>query len=372
MRLTIAYLTFRKNPRFAWFASSLARELRANDLGPQDVQVVVVDGRLWYDAARKDEIAAQWWKAMSSLGAFSLEHVPPMPNVWQGPHRLTQQDFFAAANARNTALALARAPHVAFVDDLSVLLPNWLACHLKAQVHGYVLCGTTCKVNNLVVSDAGDIVSFDRFEPGMDSRLARLYDAAEVINCSGSWVFGGTFSVPLEAALRVNGQDSIHDSIGGEDYDFGVRLERIGTSIRITRACGTYELESGHHEEAPMVRLDKPWSGEDGPYGSNVLLNKLLRERDRTWTVGNEYNLRELRDRVLGGAPFPPPSGPTTYWMDGEPLGRLGAPAPTGGDCSAGHTLSAIGFCQVCGMDGRQVGPEAQSTSEVVPDGVPE
>lgn len=317
MRLTVAYLTFRVRPRFEWFAASLAREMRAAGVDPSVIHVIVVDGRLWYDATRRATLR-------ETAPDLRFEHTPPMPSVWQGPHRLTRQDFFAAANARNTALALARAPHVAFVDDLSVLLPGWLTSHLRAQMYGYVLAGTTCKVNNLVVSDAGEIVSFDRFEPGVDSRLARLSDPVEVVNCSGSWLFGGTFSVPLESALQVNGQDCIHDSIGGEDYDFGVRLERTGVPIRITRDCGTYELESGHHEESPMVRLDKPWPHPDGPYGSNVLLNRLLREKDRTTTIGNNYSLREIRNRVIAGEPFPRPNGPTTYWLDGEPLATLG------------------------------------------------
>ena len=319
MRLTVAYLTFRKNPRFEWFAASLARELRdTSEIDPASVQIIVVDGRLWHDEARRVEMLS------AAAGRITFEHVSPKPTVYQGPHRLTSRDFFAAASTRNTALALTRSPHVAFVDDLSVLLPGWLRCHLKAQVQGYVLCGTTCKVNNIVVSESGDLVSFDEFPPGRDSRMGRLFDPVEVVNCSGGWVYGGTFSVPIEAALRVNGQDEQHDVIGGEDYDFGMRLERAGVPVRITRACGTYELESGHHEEAPMMRLDKPWPGDDGPYTSNHLLKKIQREASRTWTCGNDFNLRELRDRVLSGKPFPIPTGPATYWSDGQPLANLG------------------------------------------------
>jgi hypothetical protein len=327
--LTIVYLTFRERPRFEWFVASLNREFReAPDIDKAALQVIVIDGR-----------------HPRNLDAnFPFEHYAPKPTVWQGAHRLTQRDYFCAANARNTAFAHALGGHVAFVDDLSVLLPGWLKAHVHAAEHGYVLCGTTCKHKNIEVSRDGEILRFDNFPPGADSRLKYLSN--ERRGCGGSWVYGGTFSVPLEHALRVNGQDEIHDTIGGEDYDFGVRLERSGSSIQISRACGTLEDEDGHHAESPAVRLDKPWppksipsartltpggwtaaatpdNANDGPYTSNYLLNRLKRERDRVWTIGNAFVLRELRDQVLAGEPFPIPSEPSAHWVDGQPLAEM-------------------------------------------------
>lgn len=324
--LTIVYLTFRERPRFEWFVASLNRELRDTpDFDRTSMQVVVIDGR--YPRTLEAD--------------FQFEHHPPKPTVWQGPHRLTQRDYFCAANARNTAFALASTGHVAFVDDLSVLLPGWLKAHVRAAMGGYVLAGTTCKRKNVEVKPDGEIARSDDFSPGADSRLRHL-TSDEPMRCPGGWLYGGTFSVPLEHALRVNGQDEIHDTIGGEDYDFGERLERLGSVIYIDRTCGTFEDEDGHHTEAPMVRLDKPWpptsngmprtillgawsdaaapNAADGPYSSNYLFNRLRRERDRIWTHGNQFNLRELRDQVLGGAPFPVPTEPTTHWVDGQSL----------------------------------------------------
>jgi hypothetical protein len=318
MLLSIVYLTFRIRPRFEWFASSLARELRSMpDIDPKtNVQVIVIDGRLWHDG---DNRRAELREA--ARGLIEFEHHAPKPSVWQGPHRKTAKDYFCAASARNTAFAYARGNHVAFVDDLSVLLPGWLKAHVHAAAHGYVLCGTTCKQKNIVVDDGGTIVSFNYFGPGQDSRLLKI--KSDYQKCGGSWLYGGTFSVPLELALKINGQDEIHDIIGGEDYDFGMRLERIGADIQISRLCGTYEDEDGHHAETPMVRLDKPWGGIDGPYTSNYLLNKLLKEHDRSTTVGNSFDLRQLREHVLAGGDFPIPSGPLRYWVDGQPLSEM-------------------------------------------------
>lgn len=313
MKLTVAYLTFRQHPRFEWFARSLAREFRAMpDVSPDDVQVVVIDGRLWHDASRGQEMldAAQ--------GAIKFEHHPPKPSPWQGPHRQTSKDYFCAASCRNTAFAYARASHVAFVDDLSVLLPGWLKAHVHAALHGYVLCGTTCKMKSIKVSSEGEITSAVHFPPGQDSRLSKIGSGLQT--CVGSWLFGGTFSVPLGLALAVNGQDEICDTIGGEDYDFGIRLERAGAVIRISKDCGTYEDEDGHHAEAPMVRLDKPVFGWEGPYSSNLLLNKLLRESARSWTIGNDFTLSDVRAKVLAGGEFSEPREGLKHWVDGQNL----------------------------------------------------
>jgi hypothetical protein len=314
--LTIAYVTFRKAPRFDWFARSLARELRASPDAPE-LQILVVDGRLWADDdVRRCQLLSE------AAGLIGFQHVPPKPTVWQGPHRLTSKDYFCAANTRNTAFALARGSHVAFVDDLSVLLPGWLNSHVHAMKHGYVLCGSTCKNNNIVVDDAGNIVSFDPFPPGQDSRMPEMQRHESPFQCNGGWLYGGTFSVPLELALAVNGQDEQCDTIGGEDYDFGSRLERAGAVIRAT-TIGTFEDEDGHHAEAPMVRLDKPWPGEHGPYSSNYLLHRLQSEPRRTQPLGNNFDLRELRAKVLAGEPFPVPTEPSKHWVDGQPLSEM-------------------------------------------------
>lgn len=311
-QLTIAYITFRERPRFEWFVASLNREFRSSpDIDRSTVQVLVIDGCY----PRKLE------------ADFLFEHRPPKPTVWQGPHRLTQRDYSCAANARNTAFALSRHAHVVFVEDLSVLLPGWLKAHAHAATHGYVLAGTTCKYFDLQCDADGSYTfgqpSIDvRLIAGQDSRLRMLPDDGLLHPCPGSWLYGGTFSTPIETALQANGHDEIYDSIGGADWDFGVRVERTGVKMLITRACGTVEDELGHGAKL-VTRLDKPWLRPDGPSSSNRLLNRLLSESDRVWTLGNNFNLRALRERVLAGEPFPIPTEPTTHWVDGQPLSEM-------------------------------------------------
>jgi predicted O-methyltransferase YrrM len=317
-RLTIAYMTFRERPSFEWFARSLARELRSMpDIDPATVQILVIDGRLWASGeARRQELRA------AAAGLIQFEHHPPKPTMWQGPSRLTRSDFFAAANTRNTALALARGAHVAFVDDLSVLVPGWLKAHIHAADNRYVLAGTTCKHKNILVDESGTIVTYRSFPPGMDSRWGKVDDA--VSPCPGAWLYGGTFSVPLDLALKVNGQDEIYDPIGGEDYDFGIRMERAGAVLRISRSGGTFEDEDGHHNQGVMLRQDKPWAGPDGPYVSNMLYHRLMREASRIDPLGNSFQLSELRARALTGQSFPEAPTSANYWSDGQPLAEMG------------------------------------------------
>ncbi len=297
--LTIVYLTFRAEPRFEWFAASLERELRRTPaFDRRDLQVLVIDGRY----PRKLE------------APFAFEHHAPKPTVWQGPYRLTKRDYFCAANSRNTALALTRHGHVVFVDDLSVLLPGWLRAHLHAAKHGYVLCGLMCKRANMEVSKTGEILRADEIASGTDPRLAQL-PGEDISRCEGGGLYGGTFSVPLELALQVNGQDEIYDAIGAEDCDLGARLERAGALMIINRTCRTFEDIGGHSESLP--RLD----------GSEelcrALFDRLRLEEDRVGTLGNEFDLRALRGRVLSGERFPAPSGPRLCWANERPLSEM-------------------------------------------------
>ena len=335
MRLTIVYLTFRLHPRFEWFSSSLARELRETGVRAEDLQIIVIDGRLWYEGNHRRLSLAN-----AAAGKIKFEHREPKPSPWQGPARQTSKDYFCPASARNTAFVYARAPHVAFVDDLSFLLPGWLAAHMRAAQDGYVLLGTVSKQRNIRVDNSGALLGFDDYPPGRDTRLDQITEDLQV--CTGSWLFGGTFSVPLELALSVNGEDEITNSIGGDDYDFGMRLERGGGAIRFSRLCETIEDEDGHHTEGVIkisqgdmpsdytdrpgawtVSHDKPWPGPDGPCASNYLLNQLMRAPERSWTLGNAFVLRDVRAQVLAGGAFPIIQPGLRHWVDGRALADM-------------------------------------------------
>jgi hypothetical protein len=324
--LTVVYLTTRDDPKVEWFMDSLAREL--DSLGPSrpETEVVIIDSRLWYldQEQRRDKFR------VASKGRFGeLVHVPPKPSVWQGPTRLTKFDMFCGAGARNTAFCYARGEHVAFADDLSVLMPGWASGHLHAAQMKYVMCGSTCKNKNMVVED-GVVVSYDLFPPGQDHRLQGAPKDGS-IRCPGSWLFGGTFSVPLKVALDVNGFDEINNGVGCEDYDFGIRIGKTEQKICFNKTCATMESEEAHHLERHtiMLRIDKKLHpdvarGVSGDGHSSCLLYDRLMSAKTAWTSDpNQPVLRELRDRVLRGEPFPVPTEPRRHWVDGQPLEEI-------------------------------------------------
>jgi len=313
--LTIAYVTCRIKPRFDWFVNSLAREIRATpSVTAENLQILVVDSRLWYDEGRANEFAE------IAQGKLDFEHRPPKPSPWQGPQRQTPKDYFCAVNARQTAFSYARANHIAFADDVGVLRPGWLKAHLHAMDQGVALVGTTCKVRNLQVADDGTITSFKETPGGTDARIAQI--VSDWQKAPGDWLYGGTFSVPMKYALAVNGKDEIYMGINGADYDFGIRLERFSTPMYATRSCGRYESKDDVEPRAP--HCNKPWKGVDGPWTNNYLIND-LRRTSRTWTRGNDYKLKDVRTRVLevGEAGFPPVPPGVRHWVDNQLLSDM-------------------------------------------------
>lgn len=325
--LTIAYITARQNPRFEWFVWSLRREMRSMpDVDHSTMQVIVIDGKLPRGAGdahfKRSHAFTDAWCVDGVLELpVRLGFISPKPCAWQGEFRQTSKDYFAAGNARNTALIMANNPHVVFVDDLSALLPGWLKAHYHAAETRKVLAGSTCKNKGVSVTPEGDVAFAQFHAPGQDGRLKLTQ--AEWSRCSGQWLYGGTFSVPLELALDVNGVDEINDSIGGEDYDFGLRLERAGGEVWFCRTCATIEDEDAHHAEAPMVRLDKPWAGPDGPYSSNKLLNTLMRDSGIIRARGNDFNLRVVREEVRKGGEWPRPPANMRHWVDNQLLSEM-------------------------------------------------
>ena len=397
--LTIAYMTSRVEPCFEWFFDSLHRECGGDYRG---LEVLVVD----YWAAENWRVTGQESSPASSpvsmvrtdpyeptaaeragqvrrvarLPEAHLLHVPPKPTVWQGRHRRTRENYFAKCNAHNTALALARGPWIAFVDDVSVLLPGWLGRVQRARERGYVVFGAYMKLRELEVRD-GEVTSGStvcqckaegcggefildyqrkilpmngtgRVEPdgkiicdrfgcggecyaqGRDSRWPHGKDG-EVVPAGGGWMAGCSMAAPLEAFLKINGYDERCDSLGAEDYIAGIYLDRQGFTFGYDRAMLTYESEERHHYTRPTGdNRQHPWldtangrvleasfkridKGRSPDDKSHKMLEMAMSGPPRS---EHGYDLRALRARVQAGEPFPLPNGPTHDWYDGQPV----------------------------------------------------
>lgn len=346
MNITIAYFTARRNCRWQWFVDGLCRQASPEDLA--QMQIVFVDAHLWglaHEAAdlyfRRDgrfplaDTAHHNWRRRDELaeivrGRFNYLHIPPAPCAWQGPFRLTQKDWFCAANSRNTAFIVAEKPYIVCVDDLSVLGPIWLAQVRHAAASGYVVCGAYKKLLNMKVED-GQLIEWTDHPSGVDSRWGCGSDTG-IVPWQGSDMYGCSFGVPAHLVDAVDGNDSYGNGSGAEDYDFGIRLERAGAKFFYNRNMVTYESEEGHHEEpslprdAKFVTVDRlpeslrP-SYPDGLMSDHVMLQSVLRENRIRPHIPN--HIARLRAQWQRERLVQIPQRPMADWRDGTDLSNL-------------------------------------------------
>ena len=140
MKLTIAYITGRREPMFRWFVESLIRQYPD---GKVTDEIVFVDGWLEYSTTRRAELSE------IVGGRFDYLHTPPKPSIWRGKHRKTQRNFYDGAGAKNTAFVVMTTDHCVIMDDLSYLLPGWLTHHREAAKHRRIFSGRFIKGENL-------------------------------------------------------------------------------------------------------------------------------------------------------------------------------------------------------------------------------
>jgi hypothetical protein len=309
MALTIAYVTARKECQVSWFFDSLAKQLRPE----HEIEILVVDRYCETDEDRCDEMMGHAAGALMSRLDIPVQMVPPKPNVWNGKYRLTSQDWFAAASHRNTAICLCKTPHIAFVDDLSVLMPGWLDAAFTAVAGNYVGCGAYRKVRNLVVKD-GAVVSYEQGTD--DDRLSLV--TQDVSPCTGGWLYGCSLVAPLEDLLEVGGFPEYCDGLGSEDYCLGIALSNAGKHLKYDRRLMTLESEELHFVEPAMKRTDKGVSPNDK---SHAALR--IAQGSRYFPNYYEGGIRALRDHVLGGGEFPTAQVPDRDWFDGQLIAEM-------------------------------------------------
>ncbi len=299
--LTICYQTARKNPRIEWFFDSLSKQIKSfkdQFADPINIRVVVVD-RLESPIPRNlpHDCEMLWIK--------------PKPSVWQGEHRLTKEDWFAASNSRNTGLCHAPDGWIAYVDDLSVLLPGWLQCVRNAMEQNYLVAGGYQKVRELVVED-GNVKTFTYFDQGNDNRRSRV--SQDVTPCSGDWLYGCSCAMPVEALLTIGGWLEICDGMGFEDVCTGIVLNNAGYGFRYDRRMMTYESEEAHFEEPPMKRTDKGQS----PLDKSHALLRIARSGQKYFDNFYDGGIRAERERALRGEPFTIRKIPDRCFFDGK------------------------------------------------------
>ena len=329
-------MTTRKDACFDWFHDSLHRECGGSYEG---LRVLAIDYWANPGGNTSAEILARpqlhedrRTYIMNSLRCPGelFQWASPKPNPWQGPYRQTQVDWFAAASARNTAIALCKTDWICFVDDLSVFQTGWLTEVFNAmRLDRTITCGAYRKVRDLVVVN-GETISFKanlvddgkggQIDAGIDSRLKHTKDGVAQMVQGGNWMFGCSVVAPVEAFLEVNGWDERCDGMGAEDTNTGINLQKKGWKFRYAPRMMTYESEERHHVEGQFKRSDYGVSPNDK---SHAML-KLCQTGDG-WSpvMFGASDLRKLRMRVQEGQPFPAPEKNLREWYTGTILSML-------------------------------------------------
>jgi glycosyltransferase involved in cell wall biosynthesis len=305
--LTIGYITNRKENHFDWFIDSLALQIQPGD----KIAVVAVDAHAEHTVLIPSGVEE----------IRELIYAPPKPNLWQGKHRLTKENWFAASNARNTALCYALDGWIAYVDDLSVLMPGWLDGVRRAMRDNYIMLGSYRKVKNLSV-DNGVVKSFDDYPQGHDNRWGQ--SSGDLYSCGGNWLYGCSCAMPVQALLDINGwPEALCDGLGFEDVCCGIALGNTGKySFRYDRCSITLESEEDHHKEPAFRREDWHFEGGVPKLGGNghddkshAALNTAMQSKYFPQYFGDGFeDIASLRKYILGGGQFPVRHHPDRDW----------------------------------------------------------
>lgn len=339
MSISFVHITGRADPKWEWYCGAICNQASPQEL--REWQFTFVDRALWADwsfratADAKVAFADPFYhnvdrrKQLADIvnGRFRYSHVPTMPNIYQGPFRLTTKDWFFAGVARNTGIITARHPYVMFCDDLALPCPQWLSQVRHGAEHNYLLAGMYAKKKQVVV-ERGILISAEEYPGGVDSRWSKGSDTG-IVEWSGGGLFGCSFGAPLESLLSVDGCGLEVAAQGADDYDLGIRLERTGLKVFLNRNCFTIESEEAHHTEPSLPRESKdvpadrlPVNYQGSTMSDHVHINRLWREGARTEPLF-PLGLRAIRDEFLATGMVPIPREPTTDWRDGTPLKDL-------------------------------------------------
>src|SRR4029077_14488621 len=169
MEISIAFITARAEPHLDWLIDGLEQQAESGD----KIELIVVD-------ALGRPARAIGFRPIKRI--YKLVETRPKPTIWQGPHRVTAHDFFANANARNTALALCGTDYICFLDDRCKLDPGSLdQVPRGARKRSSVICGP-----------------YDKHEDrGLSPDHRRQKEPRGKKDCGGAWCFGGNFALPL-------------------------------------------------------------------------------------------------------------------------------------------------------------------------------
>jgi hypothetical protein len=290
MKFTVAYITAREEPHLEWLCDGIEKQARSED----KIELIVVD-------ALGRPATAIGYRPVKEIK--KLVQTKPKPTLWQGEQRITAHDFFANANARNTAIALCTTEYICFLDDRCKLGSGWLdAVRRGERKHEAVLCGSYTKHWNGGIS--------------MDHRRESHPKGKK--KCLPAWSYGCNLGLPLKWALKVNGFEEGCDPVGVEDCVFGQMLSNAGYRLDFVPEMA---VEQDRHDPRGFlhpVHFPRQDKGQ-APNNKRQALQTRFFKRSRTEFTPDLVALRKTLSR---GQSFPKPDPGYDYrdWYDDSPI----------------------------------------------------
>lgn len=324
MSVTIGYCTARPSPNLEWLFDSLRHCSYQDEIS----QIIICDLYAeefegWSAADARGAVV----RACDAAGSYAkiTQVIPPKPNVWCGRYRLTPRNWWAKSNFLNTILCHATSDYIAFVDDRSILMPTFMDAVHEGRQNGWTMAGTYEKRAGMVVKSG--IITHGGTLTGIDPRMEDAIKSGDFYRrrvCSGDWLFGCAFSLPLEFMLRVNGFDESWDSVSMEDTHFGKMLENNGFPIYHDGRMKIVEDRTPAEQDSSCREHDmKRSSKEKHPYDTNDKTHTLKRKLWGNKLAAHLWNFEIIRERVLAGGDFPVPFMPTHDFFDNQPLSEM-------------------------------------------------
>jgi hypothetical protein len=320
-KLSIIYVTARRQPKFEWFVETLISQYPDGDVIDQ---IVFIDTFIDYEANRKEALE----KIVNNR--FKYLHIAPKPSIWRGKHRKTKSNFFDASGSRNTGFLVAEHNHIVFIDDLSALNEGCLEYHRKAAEQKIIFCGAYDKVSDIIIEN-NKIKSYKK--NNKDGRIThQLTD--DNLAIGGGWIFGQNISFPMEYIFKINGYDEYLARRGCEDCNIGVRLELAGYKdlMFYNKNCLVIEDELLHYTQENIVDdlyCKRRWKTDEiknenvnsfmGLTMNDIEAKHLYKDKN-FYPIDKEFNLIKERDLYSSQKIFKSVDDLTYTDYDGEDI----------------------------------------------------
>lgn len=303
MSLTICMTTSRPEPELIWMLESLEKQVRQSE--SISLKVMMID---LYKGNRN-------YKLEEKLSGLDFTHAFPKPNIWQGEHRLTKQNWWAVSNARNTALCLCKTDWILFLDDRCVLIPGFMDAVREAMAGNYIMAGSYEKRQYMTVEKG--IIKHGGIVQAIDGRetYVKKIGYQFPFPCGGEWLFGCCLLLPLEWALEVNGYPERCNALSFEDVIFGLLLYNSKRLMKFDARAKIIEDRTPEKLGTPMRRESK----ERHPNDTNDKAHTTLKWVKTAMKSDNDYDIRQLRATIQSGGDWPIPNDPDAKdWFDGQ------------------------------------------------------